>query len=90
VSEYLEQAGGSTRDADTNRVYVVRADGTVTGRAQRSFFVTFSGERLNPGDTIVMPENLDRFRFTRELKDWSQIFYQFALGVAGLKVLKGL
>jgi hypothetical protein len=37
-----------------------------------------------------VPETLDRFRLTKELKDWSQIFYQFALGVAGLKVLKDL
>ena len=29
-------------------------------------------------------------RWTRELKDWSQIFYQFALGAAGLKVLSDL
>jgi polysaccharide export outer membrane protein len=43
-----------------------------------------------PGDTVVVPENLDRFRFTKELKDWSQIFYQFALGVAGLKLLRDL
>ncbi|MDB5904235.1 MAG: polysaccharide export protein [Betaproteobacteria bacterium] len=90
LGEYLGQAGGATRDADSARVYVVRADGTVTARAQGGFFTTFSGERLNPGDTVVVPETLDRFNWTRELKDWSQIFYQFALGVAGLKVLQGL
>ena len=43
-----------------------------------------------PGDTVVVPENLDRFRLSKELKDWSKIFYQFALGVAGLKVLRDL
>ncbi|MDB5866729.1 MAG: polysaccharide export protein [Betaproteobacteria bacterium] len=90
VSDYVDQAGGATRDADSGRIYVIRADGSVTARAQGRFFTTFSGERLNPGDTIIVPENLDRFSLTRELKDWSQIFYQFALGVAGLKVLQGL
>jgi protein involved in polysaccharide export with SLBB domain len=90
VTDYLDSAGGATRDADSARVYVIRADGTVTVRAAGRFFTTFGNEKLNPGDTVVVPENLDRFSWTRELKDWSQIFYQFALGVAGLKVLQGL
>ena len=90
LSEYLQQAGGATRTADAARIYVLRADGAVTSPSQGSFF-RFSGNApLMPGDTIVVPENLDRFQLTRELKDWSQIFYQFALGVAGLKVLKDL
>jgi polysaccharide biosynthesis/export protein len=89
VGDYLDHAGGATRDADTGRIYIVRADGSITGRAHGSFFSVFNaGERLMPGDTIVVPENFERFRLTKELKDWSQIFYQFALGVAGLKVLK--
>jgi hypothetical protein len=25
---------------------------------------------------------------SRELKDWAQIFYQFALGVGGIKLLR--
>jgi protein involved in polysaccharide export with SLBB domain len=90
VSDYMDNAGGATREADSGRVYVIRADGTVTARAVGRFFTSFGNERLNPGDTVVVPENLDRFSWTRELKDWSQIFYQFALGVAGLKVLQGL
>jgi protein involved in polysaccharide export with SLBB domain len=89
VGDYLQQAGGTTRDADSGRVYVVRADGSVTGRAQ-GLFPAYTGERLMPGDSIVVPENLERFNLTKELKDWSQIFYQFALGVAGLKVLRDL
>ena len=47
-------------------------------------------DNIMPGDTIVVPEKLDRFRLTKELRDWSQVFYQFALGVVGLKVLKDL
>jgi polysaccharide biosynthesis/export protein len=90
IGDYLQLAGGGTRDADKGRIYIVRADGSVTGKAQGSFFNVFANERIMPGDTIVVPENLERFRLTKELKDWSQIFYQFALGVAGLKVLSDL
>jgi hypothetical protein len=43
-----------------------------------------------PGDAVVVPESFERFNFTRELKDWTQILYQLALGVAGLKVLRDL
>lgn len=89
VSDYLAQAGGPTREADTGRIYVVRADGVVSGGGT-SWFGGVEGDRLMPGDTIVVPEDFDRFRFTKNLKDWSQIFYQFAIGVVGLKVLKGL
>ncbi len=89
VADYLGQAGGPTRTADDSRIYVVGADGAVSQRPGTWFGIR-SGRRLLPGDTIVVPETLDRFAFTRELKDWSQIFYQFALGVAGLRSLRGL
>ena len=91
MTDYLVQAGGPTKDADTGSLYVLRADGSVLSKRQFGFlFSRIEREKLMPGDTIVVPENLDRFRFTKELKDWSQVFYQFALGVAGFKVLKDL
>lgn len=92
LSDYLAQAGGPTKDADTSSLYVIRADGSVISRRQSSWFTFsgFNGERLMPGDTIVVPENLDKFRLSKELKDYTQIFSQFALGVAALRVLKGL
>lgn len=91
LSDYLTRAGGPTKDADTASLYVVKADGSVISRRQSNWlFDGFTGEQLNPGDTIIVPEQLEKFRLTKELKDWSQIFYQFALGVAGLKVLRDL
>jgi hypothetical protein len=47
-------------------------------------------EVLTPGDAVIVPEDLEKWRFTKSLRDWTQILYQFALGVAGLKVLKDL
>ncbi len=93
VSDYLARAGGPTKDADTSSIYVVRADGTVISRRQSGGLFAlggFEGERLMPGDAIVVPEELDKFRFTKAFKDWTQILYQFALGVVGLKVLRDL
>jgi protein involved in polysaccharide export with SLBB domain len=92
VSDYLTRAGGPTKDADTGSIYVIRADGSVISQRQSSsvFGGGVTDERLTPGDAIIVPEDLEKWRFTKSLKDWTQILYQFALGVAGLKVLKDL
>lgn len=95
VSDYIELAGGPTRDADESRIYLLRADGSVISTRKSYAILGYfsgdyggsSGEELMPGDTVVVPELMDRFAFTKELKDWSQILYQFALGVAGIKLL---
>ncbi|GAB4173969.1 MAG: SLBB domain-containing protein [Rhodocyclaceae bacterium] len=89
VSDYLAQAGGLTRDADTGQLYVLRADGSVLSKENRGW-LSLEGERLMPGDAVIVPERLEKFVLVRELKDWAQVFYQFALGVAGLKVLRSL
>jgi len=90
VSRYLDLAGGPTRDADKGSIYLVRADGSVISNRQRGWFGSIKGEPMMPGDAVVVPEDFARFHLTKELKDWTQIFYQLALGVAGLKVLSDL
>lgn len=88
VSDYLQQSGGPTRDADNASLYVMRADGSVMSKRQTGWFSGFEGEALMPGDTLVVPEKTDKVSWIKELKDWSQIFYQFGLGVSALKVLR--
>jgi hypothetical protein len=39
-------------------------------------------------DAIVVPEDYAPVSWVRELKDWSQIFYQFGLGVAAIRILR--
>jgi polysaccharide export outer membrane protein len=89
VTEYLQQAGGAIPTGDTNNIYVVKANGEVV--VLRGGLMRITGDpQVMPGDAVVVPEKLKYISWTRELRDWSQIFYQFALGVAGLKVLKDL
>jgi protein involved in polysaccharide export with SLBB domain len=90
LSQYLDSAGGPTRDADKRSLYLVKADGTVVSSRQKGWFGGIGGEALNPGDAVVVPESFERFNLTKELKDWTQILYQLALGVVGLKVLGDL
>src|SRR5712691_3491813 len=89
VADYLSQAGGPTRGADEGSIYVLRADGSVKSKRQTSFFTaSLEHAHLMPGDSIVVPEELDRTTVTRALKDISQIFYQFGLGAAAIKVIR--
>ena len=90
VSDYLKQAGGATKDADDGSIYVVRADGSVVSKRQQgTLFGSIDGEALTPGDTIVVPEYINKTSWIRDIKDYTQILYQFGLGAAGLKVLRG-
>ena len=40
-----------------------------------------------PGDAIVVPERLTQSTLLKGLRDWSQVFAQFALGAAAIKVI---
>lgn len=95
VKQVIKLAG-PTDLADLDEAFVLRADGTVKSRTQDSswLFSIYSGfdnMDLMPGDTIVIPEKLDRrsvwTTFMAGLKDWTQILYQLGLGAAAWKTL---
>ncbi|MGA8043340.1 MAG: SLBB domain-containing protein [Terracidiphilus sp.] len=86
VGNYLQQAGGPTKDADKDRAYVIRADGEVV-----SYLTTkvlwgndFPNLPMHPGDTIVMPEKTFKPSALRGALDYSQLFSQLALGAASV------
>ncbi|HYU44722.1 MAG TPA: SLBB domain-containing protein [Terriglobales bacterium] len=90
VDSYLKRAGGPTRDADRDRMFLIRADGSVLSRqsVKGLWNVGFSSLRLMPGDAIVVPERLSHGSFLRGLRDWSQVFAQFALGAAAVRIIQ--
>lgn len=91
ISEYINKAGGATLDGDDSGIYVIRADGSVFSRQQSSFGVQWSDEskswsfggfmakQIMPGDTIVVPQKLDRIAWMRNIKDITQILANVAL-----------
>jgi protein involved in polysaccharide export with SLBB domain len=95
LTDYLRSAG-PTESADLDNVFVLRADGSVATRGQSSWWgksrSTLESFVLAPGDTIVIPEKVDRetnyTAFVRGVKDWTQIIYQLGLGAAAVKVLR--
>jgi len=89
-SDYLRLAGGLSRDADRGQAFVLRADGSVTGRGagQSVFSSGIDRVRLYPGDTIVVPEKNIGGGALRAFTAWSQVFSQLGLGAAAINVLK--
>ena len=88
VKDYVLMAGGETANADPSEMYLIRADGTAKSGRGTGWFRGVSGLTVNPGDTIVVPEKIERSSWRQSIKDWTAIFYQFGLGAAGLKVLQ--
>ncbi len=91
TGQYLYLAGGPTRGADQKSMFMIRANGSVVSAQQGSSFWhsgnDFREAEVEPGDTIFVPEELNKSTFVQDAKDWTQILYQFGLGVAGLKTL---
>ena len=89
VSDYMRLSGGPTHNGDKGRSFVIRADGTtLSGHGHNGLFVnSFEQARLMPGDTIVVPEKLDKGATLRGFKDWTQIISTFVIGAAAAKVL---
>ena len=90
AGDYLHLAGGPNRDADRKDVFIIRADGSVVSRSAASgiWGDEFYRLRMDPGDTIVVPEKSFRPSALRGFLDWSQLFSQFALGAAALSVIQ--
>jgi protein involved in polysaccharide export with SLBB domain len=91
IESYVGQAGGYTDSADKKKVYVFKADGTAVKPGGGGLFFfggdTYStGKDLEPGDTIVVPEKLERIAWMREVKDITQILYQIAVGAGVILV----
>ena len=92
VKDYLKLAG-TTSDADVDNSFVLRVDGTVvSAESQGWFFGKIGGLEVMPGDTIVVPEKVDKLtawtRFTQGAREWTQILANFGLGAAAVKTLK--
>jgi protein involved in polysaccharide export with SLBB domain len=94
AGDYVRLAG-LDEAADASSMFILRADGTVvSGNDKRGFFSFGSIEKqsLQPGDAVVVPSQLDYETWgkvlVRNLKDWSQIFYQFGLGAAAIETLR--
>lgn len=81
---YLQLAGGCTANADRGNIYILKADG-FAARANNGLFS--ADGRIESGDTIVVPEQLERVAWMRNVKDITQILYQIAVSAGVLIVV---
>lgn len=92
AGDYLRTAGGPNRNADRRQIFIIRADGSVVSRQylDRTLWSDdkFNREAIYPGDTIIVPERLNKTTLLRGLTDWSAVFSQFALGAAAIQVIR--
>lgn len=95
VADVLKSAG-LTEDAEPDQAFVLRADGSIIARRDRSglFGGGFESIPVMPGDTVVVPAQIDResryTAITRTFKDWTQILSNFGLGVAAINSISKL
>ena len=83
IDDYLRLAGGSRKRADDERIYIIRADGSVLVPQSNSWFEV-SEQDMRPGDTIVVPLDTE---FKDNMTLWTQvtqIFYQSAVALAAI------
>lgn len=87
VSEYLKKAGGFTKNADDKEIYILKVDGSAISKRNSSGWLGgFNSKKLDPGDTIVVPEQIEKVVWLRDVKDLTQILYQIAV-TAGVLIV---
>jgi len=93
AGDYLRLAGADEA-ADTDNMFILRADGTVNSAIDKRGFFGRGGiesEVLQPGDALVVPNQLDFETWgralVRNLKDFAQIVSGFGIGIAAIHSL---
>ncbi|MDC0244860.1 SLBB domain-containing protein [Pseudomonadota bacterium] len=87
TEDYLSLAGGLSQRADSDNIYIIRANGSIVSLEKSIFSLGLSKPRFQPGDTLVVPikEN-----YQDPLPLWSQvtqIIYQSMVSIAAVKGL---
>ncbi|MEM6510077.1 MAG: SLBB domain-containing protein [Pseudomonadota bacterium] len=84
VDDYIDLSGGLKERAADERIYIIKANGSVKIPSTGSWFAVNDTNTLEAGDTIVVPMNAD---YMDNLTLWStatQIVYQLGVAVAAI------
>jgi len=90
LEDYVRLAGGPTKGADEGSVFVIRANGNVLSSRQvtSSWFsrgIGIGKANAEPGDTVFVPEEMDKSSFMQSAKDWTLLLFQLGIGISGIK-----
>jgi protein involved in polysaccharide export with SLBB domain len=86
--DYIALSGGVTRLADRNKVYVVRANGSVVPGPAHIWSRTGRSVDIHPGDTVVVPLDTERVPALPTWQSITQILYNVAIAVAAIHSFK--
>jgi protein involved in polysaccharide export with SLBB domain len=84
LDDYLDLSAGLSARADTGGIYVIKANGGVDVFDKSLWRFNNNGNRLDPGDTIVVPINT---QYKESLTSWNQItqiIYQSMVSIAAV------
>jgi protein involved in polysaccharide export with SLBB domain len=84
VGDCLDQIGGLTDDSDDERLYLVRANGTVLS-AKQIGYSALRDEGVLPGDTLLVPESPTERSFMSNLKDIGELALLFGLATQSFR-----
>nr|WP_231613515.1 SLBB domain-containing protein [Pseudoalteromonas sp. SCQQ13] len=87
VDEYINLSGGLKERAADDRIYIIKANGSVKIPNTGNWFAINNSDQLQPGDTIVVPMDAGHLD---KLTLWStatQILYQLGVAVAAVSSL---
>ena len=82
--DYLSLSGGPNEKANADRIYVVRADGSVVTQSSSRWFSRSGDVEMRPGDTIVVPLDTQKMRPLPLWTAVTTIIYNLAVTVAAI------
>ncbi len=87
IDDYLQLSGGLTQRAAKDNLYIVKANGSTIVLDKSSFRIFGRKPKIEPGDTIVVPVNI---QYKDSLTNWTQVtqlIYQSMVSIAAVKGL---
>jgi len=84
VSDYISLSGGFSSFGDIDNVYIVKSDGSTYSYSKVTGGFFRGSSQIQPGDTIVIPFQVEKFGQLRAASEVTQIIYQMAIAAAAV------
>jgi protein involved in polysaccharide export with SLBB domain len=83
--DYIAKSGGTTQQADRQRIYIVHANGDVVSGERTGWFRRSQTAEIRPGDTIIVPLDTDRVRALPLWQAVTSIMYNLAVTLLAIR-----
>ncbi len=83
--DYIAKSGGTTQQADRQRIYIVHANGDVVSGERTGWFRRSQMTEIRPGDTIIVPLDTERVRALPLWQAVTSIMYNLAVTLLAIR-----